>query len=164
MADADHARPVSFTEEEVPLEGIEESIDELVELYGGQMSEETGFRRSFVLPLRRGVAAGGGVHCTVDWKADGEGTAAVTLTCDRDVDAPRLQRILMLIVGVAGALTFTVWPFFPRGNDAGALAWIGGALAIAVYFLTLRKTSGGIAFDFFRRLVGRQREQAEEEP
>ena len=53
---------------------------------------------------------------------------------------------------------FTIWPFFPQRREFGALAWIGGAVAIAVYFLTLRKTSGGIALDFLQRLVRRQRE------
>lgn len=162
MSDADDHRPVTFTEEDVPAEGIETAIQELVELFGGRISEQSEGRRSFVLPLRRGVAAGGGVQCTVTWTPGAEGGATVALTSDRDVDAPRFQRILLLAVGVAGALTFTVWPFFPRGNEAGALAWIGGAVAVAVYFMTLRKTSGGIAFDFFRRLVEQQRASAEE--
>ena len=86
--------------------------------------------------------------------------ATVTLTCNREVDAPRTQRILLLLVGVIGALLFTVWPFLPHPVEFGALAWIGGAVAIAVYFLTLRKTSGGIAYDFLQRLARRQRENA----
>ena len=80
------------------------------------------------------------------------------MTCDREIDAPKWQRVLLLAVGVVGALLFTVWPFFPQRREFGALAWIGGAVAIAVYFLTLRKTSGGIALDFLQRLVRRQRE------
>ena len=32
-----------------------------------------------------------------------------------------------------------------------------GVVAIAVYVLTLRKTSGGIAYDFLQRLAARQR-------
>jgi hypothetical protein len=39
----------------------------------------------------------------------------------------------------------------------GALAWIGGIVALAVYFLTLKRTSGGVASDFLRRLAQRQR-------
>ena len=58
-------------------------------------------------------------------------------------------------------MRFTVWPFLPHPLEFGALAWIGGAVAIAVYFLTLRKTSGGIAYDFLQRLARRQRENAD---
>ena len=82
------------------------------------------------------------------------------MTCDREIDAPKWQRVLMLGAGVVGALLFTIWPFFPQRRELGALAWIGGAVAIAVYFLTLRKTSGGLALDFLQRLVRRQREMA----
>jgi hypothetical protein len=150
----DEARPVSFSEEGVPVEGIEEGIEELVDLYGGEMTAREATERRFTLPLRRGVAASGGAECRLTWSADG----ALTLTCDREVDAPKLQRILLLVAGVVGALLFTIWPFFPQRKEFGTLAWIGGAVAISVYFLTLRKTSGGIALDFLQRLVRRQRE------
>ena len=150
--------PVTFTEDHVPLEGIEESIEELVDLYGGEIKESRQSARTFVLPLRRGVAAGGKVECTVSWEAvASEETSIVTLTCDRDVDAPKLPRILMLVAGVIGSVRFTVWPFFPQGREFGVLAWMGGAIALAVYFLSLRRTSGGMAFDFLQRLANRQR-------
>jgi hypothetical protein len=149
----DEARPVSFTEEGVPVDGIEEGIEEMVDLYGGEMTAREATERRFTLPLRRGVAVGGSVECRLSWSADG----TLTMTCDREVDAPKLQRILMLVAGVIGALLFTIWPFFPQRKEFGALAWIGGAVAISVYFLTLRKTSGGIALDFLQRLVRRQR-------
>jgi hypothetical protein len=147
--------PVAFTEEKVPSAGIEESIEELVELYGGAMKESFATdRRQFILPLRRGLAAGGGVECTVSWAAAAQ---TVTLTCDRNVDAPKVQRVLLLGAGVMGALLFTVWPFLGKGPQPGALAWMGGAVALAVYFMTLRRTSGGIAYDFLQRLAARQR-------
>jgi hypothetical protein len=150
----DEARPVSFSEEGVPVEGIEEGIEELVDLYGGEMTAREATERRFTLPLRRGVAVSGSVECRLGWSADG----VLTLTCDRQVDAPKLQRVLLLVAGVIGALLFTIWPFFPQRKEFGVLAWIGGAVAISVYFLTLRKTSGGIALDFLQRLVRRQRE------
>ena len=84
------------------------------------------------------------------------------MTCDRDVDAPKAQRVLLLVAGVIGGLLFTIWPFFPQRREFGALAWIGGAVAIAVYFMTLRRTSGGIALDFLQRLARRQREMVAE--
>jgi hypothetical protein len=151
------ARPVEFTEDRVPYEGIEEAIGELVELYGGEVTRSQLQERAFILPLRRGVAQAGGVECTLSWAANDEHEATVTLRCDRDVDAPKAQRVAMLIVGVAGSLLFMMWPFFPPQRELGALAWIGGAVAIAVYFLSLRKTSGGLAFDFLQRLARRQR-------
>ncbi|HEX3583264.1 MAG TPA: hypothetical protein VH087_15950, partial [Thermoanaerobaculia bacterium] len=123
-----------------------------------EVTERQERARRFVLPLRRGVSTGGGVECTVSWAPDDEHEATVTLTCNRDIDAPRTQRILLLLVGVIGALLFTVWPFLPHPVEFGALAWIGGAVAIAVYFLTLRKTSGGLAYDFLQRLARRQRD------
>jgi hypothetical protein len=157
--------PVTFTEDRIPFAGIEETVEDLVELYGGEVTERQASARRFILPLRRGVSTGGGVECTVSWAPDSSppddpAEATVTLTCNRDVDAPRAQRILLLVAGVIGALMFTVWPFLPHALEFGALAWIGGAIALAVYFLTLRKTSGGIAYDFLQRLARRQRESA----
>jgi len=146
--------PLAFTEDGVPAEGIAESIEELVELYGGEMTDSEARARKFVLPLRRGLSASGGVECTVSWAPE---SGSVTLTCNRDVDAPKAQRVVLLSAGVFGALLFMVWPFAGRGSQPGAVAWMGGAVALAVYFLTLRKTSGGLAYDFLRRLADRQR-------
>ena len=139
------------------MDGIEETIDELVELFGGDMTAERERARDFTLPLRRGMATGGGVECTVAWAPGAEGDATVTMTCNRDVDAPKAQRILMLLAGVAGAMMFMLWPFYPAERAFGTLAWLGGAVAIAVYLMTLRKTSGGIAYEFLQRLATRQR-------
>jgi hypothetical protein len=147
-------RPVEFTEDRVPSAGIEGNIEELVELYGGTLTSSETRARAFILPLRRGVSASGGVECTVSWVPEAE---TVTLRCNRDVDAPKVQRILLLSIGVIGALLFMVWPFLGKGSGPGALAWVGGAVALAVWFLTMRRTSGGIAYDFLRRLADRQR-------
>jgi len=52
-----------------------------------------------------------------------------------------------------------MWPFFGKAaTQLGTLAWVGGFVALAVYFLTLRRTSGGLAYDFLQRLARRQRE------
>ncbi len=155
------ARAVEFTEDRVPFEGIEETIDELVELYGGAMTATRERARDFTLPLRRGVAIGGAVECTVSWAPDDDRDATVTLTCNRDVDAPKAQRVFLLVAGVAGALMFMLWPFFPFEKQYGTLAWLGGLIAITVYIMTLRKTSGGIASDFLNRLAARQRADGE---
>ena len=150
---------LEFTEERVPVDGIEESITELVDLYGGAMRERgagSPTRLQFTLPLRRGVATAGAVECTILWAVGESNEATVTLRCDRDVDAPKAQRVAMLVAGVIGSLAFMMWPF-TYGTQYGTLAWIGGAVALAVYILTLKKTSGGLAADFLQRLAARQR-------
>lgn len=151
---------VEFTEDRVPHEGIEETIEELVELYGGALGEAGVRRRRFTLPLRRGVVTSGAVECTISWTIDDAIDSTVTLVCDRDIDAPKAQRVLMLVAGVIGAMLFMIWPFFPQRREFGTLAWLGGAIAIAVYFLALKRTSGGVALDFLNRLVRRQREMS----
>jgi hypothetical protein len=148
---------VELTEDRVPIEGIETSISELVEMYGGEIRVARDGAREITLPLRRGVATAGAVECTVSWTED----ETVTMLCDRDVDAPRPQRVMLLVAGVIGAVLFMLWPFFPNEREMGALAWIGGAVAIAVYVMTLRRTSGGIAADFLQRLAARQRSLSE---
>jgi hypothetical protein len=150
---------VEFTEDRIPSDGIGAAVDEMVELYGGEMQWSQNQERRFVLPLRRGVPVAGGVECTLSWAVDTADQATVTLTCNRDVDAPKSQRLALLVVGVIGALLFTMWPFFGRNaTQLGTLAWVGGFVALAVYFLTLRRTSGGLAYDFLQRLARRQRE------
>ena len=152
---------VELTEDRVPLDGIEEAFGELVELYGGEVIGSSLNQRRFVLPLRRGVAASGGVECTISWAPDSESEGTVKLVCNRDVDAPKAQRVMLLLAGAVGSLIFLSWPFFPASSEMGTLAWLGAAVAIAVFFLTRRRTSGGLAFDFLQRLANRQRASAE---
>lgn len=149
------ATPGRFTEDRIPLDGIEESFAELVELYGGEVTASRLGERDFTLPLRRGLASGGGVECTISWADD-----TVTVICNRDIDAPKTQRVLLLLAGVIGAVMFMLWPFFPGEKAYGTLAWLGGVVAIAVYLMTLRKTSGGLAYDFLQKLAARQRNEA----
>jgi hypothetical protein len=153
---------MELTEDRIPSPDIEEAIEELVELYGGEVKTRGNQQRQFVLPLRRGVATAGGVECTISWAVDANNEATVKLVCDRDVDAPKAQRVLLLVAGVIGALMFTLWPFFGKhaATPLGTLAWVGGLVAIAVYLMTLKRTSGGIAHDFLQRLARRQREAA----
>ena len=151
---------MQFVEDRVPLEGIEESIGELVELYGGTVTASRAGACEMTLPLRRGVGSAGAVDCTVSWAGE-PASGTVTMLCSRDVDAPKIQRVLLLAAGVAGALMFMLWPFYPGEKEYGALAWMGGAIAFAVYLLTLKKSSGGIAADFLRRLADRQRTEIE---
>ena len=157
-------KPVDLSEDRIPFEGIEETITEMVEMYGGEITAERERERTFRLPLRRGMASGGGVECTVSWAPDDDTEATVRMQCNRDVDAPKAQRVLLLIAGVIGALLFMLWPFYPGQKEFGTLAWLGGVVAIAVYLMTLRRTSGGPAVDFLQRLAARQRSAAAEPP
>ena len=141
---------VELIEDGVPLEGIEESFRELVEVYGGTIKNAS----EFTLPLRRGVPSSGSVECTISWADD-----KITLTANRDVDAPKYQRVLLLVAGVIGSVLFLLWPFYPGQREYGTLAWLGGAVAIAVYIISLRRTSGGVVADFLQRLARRQRER-----
>ena len=156
------AVPVELTEDRIPFEGIEEGISELVEMYGGEVTAERDKAREFRLPLRRGMATGGAVQCTISWAPDDAREATVKLVCDRNVDAPKTQRVLLLMAGVIGSILFLLWPFFPGQKQYGTLAWLGGVVAIAVYLMTLRRTSGGLAVDFLQRLAARQRALATE--
>jgi len=154
------AKAVELTEDRVPFAGIEDAIDEVVEMYGGEVTARREGARDFRLPLRRGIATSGAVECTVSWAPDDERDATVRLLTNRNVDAPKTQRVLLLLAGVIGSVMFMLWPFFPGERAFGALAWLGGIIAIAVYLMTLRKTSGGIAYDFLQRLAARQRAEA----
>src|SRR5687767_13083499 len=129
---------VKLTEDRVPFEGIEDAIDELVEVYGGEMTAARERERDFHLPLRRGVASSGSVACTISWTPAVDREATVRLSGNRDLDGPKLQRILLLVAGVVGAVLFMLWPFFPGQREYGTLAWLGGVVAIAVYLMSLR--------------------------
>ena len=157
-------RPVELTEDRVPFAGIGQAVEELVEMYGGEITATREAAREFRLPLRRGMASGGAVECTVSWAPDDDRDATVRLSTDRNVDAPKAQRVVLLLAGVVGAVLFMLWPFYPAEKAWGSLAWLGGIVAIAVYLMTLRKTSGGIANDFLQRLAARQRSAVEQEP
>ena len=154
-------QPMELIEDRIPSAGIGQAVDDLIELYGGEIQSSALQERRFILPLRRGVAVAGGVECTVSWAVDAAEQATVTLVCDREVDAPKAQRVALLVAGVIGALLFTIWPFFGKAaTQLGTLAWIGGFVALTVYFITLRRTSSGIAYDFLQRLARRQRAEA----
>src|SRR5436305_8227652 len=106
-------RPVQFTEDRIPRDGIEETVSDLIDLYGGELIASQENERRFELPLRRGIAAAGGVECTVSWAAGEAGDAVVTLVCNRDVDAPKAQPIALPRGGVNGPLPLLIRPLFP---------------------------------------------------
>jgi len=148
---------LEFIEDQVPLAGIEQSGVELVEMIGGTIESATPSGIRFTLPERRG-AGGAAVECLLSWSDEDGGT--VRLKTEREVAAPKLQRLVLLGTGVLGAFLWLLWPFFPH---LGALSWMGGAIAIATYFVSLRRTPVGAAADLLQRLVSRQRELASSE-
>ena len=155
---------VEFREEHVPLAGIERTVEEVLELYGSELSSVEAGKVHFVLPKRRGVAVAGGIDCVITWAGDDGKEGTLTLTAGKEIAAPKFQQILFLGIGAFGAVLGLLWPFFPR---MGAVSAVGFLIAFATYFMTLRSTPGGIAADILRRIVQRQGEEWEkvdEEP
>jgi hypothetical protein len=147
---------IELVEDQIPLEGIRETAVELVSLYGGEVLSQSEVEISFLLPLRRGVAASGVIDCRMSWSADAGDEGTVILSAAREAYRPRLQHIAILVVGVIGATLWLLWPFFP---NLGTASWVGAAVAFAAYFLTLRRTGGGVAADLLQRLASVQRER-----
>jgi len=139
------------------MEGIEQTVSDVLELYGGEIESRLANEVRFTLPVRRAVASAGQVGCSLRWEATELGEGRITASAERDIAPPKAQRIALLIVGVIGALLWTVWPFFP---NLGPLAWLGGTIAFATYFMTLRSTSAGVLSDLVQRIARTQRENA----
>gem|GEM_PF-469476 len=151
------ARASDVFEDRVPIEGIEETVSDVLELYGGEIESRLPNEVRFILPVRRAVASAGQVGCSLRWEESEPGEARITASADRDIAPPKAKRIALLVVGVIGALLWTVWPFFP---NLGPLAWLGGTIAFATYFMTLRSTSAGVLSDLVQRIARTQREKA----
>jgi hypothetical protein len=149
---------ISYSERDVPLAEIESAAEQMVGMFGGSVASRDAQSVTFRLPRRRGVAASGEVAGSLSWIAEGEepGAGTVTVTADEELSVPRAKRIGLLIAGVIGVGFFLVWPFFP---GLGPLAWIGGAVAIAVYLLTLRTTQTGLVWALLQRVVELQLER-----
>jgi len=153
------AEHIEWVQEKVPLGGIEKTAGELIEMYGGEVSASNGDEITFQLPRRRGVAASGAIDCRLSWSGDTEGFGTVRIFAGRS-SGERGQKIALLVAGVFGATIWMLWPFFP---NLGAASWLGGVIAFAAYFLTLRKTDSGLAFDLLQRLAAAQQEGEEGE-
>ena len=148
---------IELIEDKIPLEGLRDTAVELVHMYGGEVDSESEREIAFTLPSRRGVAAAGGIDCRMSWEADSAEAGTVRLSAAREIERPRPQHIAILVAGVFGAILWLLWPFFPGLGEA---AWVGALIAFAAYFLTLRRTSEGIAADLLQRLAQLQRERA----
>lgn len=145
-------RALELKADQVPLDSIASAASEIIEMVGGTVESETFDGIRFTLPSRRGSSAGGSVACLLSWSGEDGGT--VRLTGERDIPPPKARQVLLLGMGVLGALFWLLWPFFP---DLGAAAWVGGAVAIAAYFVSLRASPVGAAAELLERIVSRQR-------
>jgi hypothetical protein len=149
---------VSYKEADVPLEGIDRTAEEILTIYGGSVTGRSRRRMDFSLPRRRGVAASGSIAVVLEW---GDGTnGEVTISTGEEITTGRGQRIALLAAGVIGACLFILWPYFP---GMGALAWIGGLIALGAYFLTLRGSQQGLIYSILQQIVDTQSEVLESE-
>jgi len=140
-------------ESNVPLDGLRETVEELIELYGGRWEGERDGAMLFSLPSRRGVGAGDQIGCELTSEmSDDEGGIVRLRSYIRSDKSP--ARIVLLLTGVLGAMLWLIWPFFP---DMGPVAVVGGIIAFAAYFLSLRRSPAGLMYDFLQRLARTQR-------
>lgn len=154
---SDRDSPYEVVESNIPLEGLLETVEELVELYGGHWEGERDHVLLFSLPSRRGVGAGDQIACELSSEvSDGEGGMVRLRSEIRPDKSP--ARVALLLTGVLGAILWLVWPFFP---NLGPAAVIGGIIAFAAYFLSLRRSPAGLMYDFVQRLAQVQRNRGE---
>ena len=147
---------VEHVEDHVPLEGIRETIEMVVASHGGEVLEEPrgGDAVAFLLPLRQGIGASGAIRGTIRWEGD-PADGVLRIVSDGEIARPRWSHIAILVAGTIGSLLFILWPFYPA---LGPASWVGGALAFAAYFLTLRRTHGGVLARLLGNIADAQRE------
>lgn len=142
-------------EDHVPLDGIRETIDAVVAGHGGEVVDSgAGNAVAFRLPLRQGIGASGEIRGTIRWEGD-PADGVLTIASEGEVTRPRWSHIAILVAGTIGSLLFILWPFYPA---LGPASWVGGALAFAAYFLTLRRTHGGVLARLLGNIADAQRE------
>jgi hypothetical protein len=147
---------VEYSEEGVPLEGIDETIEAVVLSHGGVITGSSQGEIRFHLPLRPGVAATGSIEARFGWEKDSDDPRGgiVTLTADDEVSRPSWSYVALLLAGTVGALLFILWPFYPA---LGAASWVGGALAFSAWFLTLKRSRSGLIARMLDNVADAQR-------
>jgi hypothetical protein len=154
-AAASEPRSGEHVEDHVPLEGIRETIELVVTSHGGEVLEmEAADAVAFRLPIRQGIGASGELRGTIRWEGEA-GDGILRIASDGEVVRPRASHIAILVAGAVGSLLFILWPFYPA---LGPASWVGGALAFAAYFLTLRRTHGGTLARLLGNIADAQRE------
>lgn len=149
-------RPGELIEDHVPLEGIRETIELVVSSHGGEVTSASApDALEFRLPVRQGIGASGEIRGTIRWEGDPR-DGLVRVASDGAITRPRWSHIAILVAGTIGSLLFILWPFYPA---LGPASWVGGALAFAAYFLTLRRTHGGTLARLLGNIADAQREE-----
>ena len=144
---------VEFREDHVPIDGIATSVKEVLELFGADITSSTDSEVRFELPVSRGVAAAGGIACSIIWREESTGEGSLVLSAGKEIAAPKMQQIALLGVGAIGAVLALMWPFFPQ---MASVSGVGVIVAFATYFMMMKRTPGGVAADILRRIVARQ--------
>lgn len=145
---------VRYREHRVPLEGIEETVEAVIELYGGEVRERDPARVLFVLFPEH---ESGGIDCAISWSGDPEGGAGegiIAFEAGPELAPRKLQKFLLLLIGSAAGILALMWPFFP---DLGPILIVSAIVAIATFLLTLRMTPGGIGGEIVQRIARTQR-------
>ncbi len=153
--------PVRYREHRVPLGGIEETVEAVVELYGGEVTVRESNRIAFDLSPD---GAEGALACSVSWQPDPDGASGqgvLTFEGPPALAPPRLQRVLLLIVGAAAGVLSLMWPFFPQ---LGPILIVSAIVAIATFLVTLRMNPGGVGGDMLQKIARTQRKENEERP
>lgn len=153
------AQPVRYREHRVPLDGVEETVEAVIELYGGVVTEREPGRVSFDLAPER---EGGGIDCVISWNPDPSGAPGegiVVFEGGPELAPPKLRRALLLIIGAIAGVLALMWPFFP---ELGPILVVSAIVAIATFLLTLRMTSGGVGGDMLEKIARTQRMDRDE--
>lgn len=150
-------RSLDIGEDDVPLDGVEETAGDWIELFAGRVQSTVDGRLDFTLPRRRGVAASGAVKCFLEWRSTGDGKGRLRLVTGEDVDGPGLQQIALLVAGLVGSLLVILWPFFPALAPA---AGVGAVIAVGAWMMTLRRSGAGVAATLLRKIAETQRARA----
>lgn len=145
---------IEYSEDRVPLEGIEETVQIVVEMHGGETLVPRGDSMRFTLPVRQGIAASGTIEGEIRWHDSGPEGGVLTISASDEVVQHPVSHTFILIAGVVGSFLFILWPFYPA---LGPASWVGGALAFAAYFLTLRRAKGGIVARLLENIADQQR-------
>ena len=147
-------QPIQSREHRVPLDGVEETVEAVIELYGGVVTARNPSRVAFDLAPDREE---GGIGCVISWQPDpagAPGEGIVVFDAGPELAPPKLRRAVLLIIGSIAGVLALMWPFFP---ELGPILVVSAIVAIATFLLTLRMTSSGVGGDMLEKIARTQR-------
>lgn len=137
---------VRIVEDDVYLDGLANTVAEVVEEWGGEVVETAPESMTFRFGDEDHAPGG-----TVSWSGSGHGS--VELQADPVLDRPGRGRVALLAFGAFGALLWLMWPFM---GGFVHLSWTGGVIAICVWFVARRAGTGGAATRMIKAVVAEQ--------